>query len=385
MADQTFYILFFGGLILSGYLSYFLSQKIKVSHITILIILGTIIGLILNSTNNLSIIDTTLLFAIAFLYLFMFTFDSASKPSIKHVDTTYTHAVRLFILNTLMHFFLITYIFVLTLKLDIFEASIFSLILTSTTATFFSKRDDKLSTILKNEKIIGLPILLMIVYAMYDNYAINYGIENIFGTPIKPYILEFIGGIGVGVLVSIVFFRTIRGFHKNRVSPLITFVVALTSYIITELIGCDGIVGLATFGLIYGNLHLEQKEKTLKFFEDSVFPIELIIILLTAILISPKIWLQMMLYSFILFLIIVGLRYIAVKLTFKGHGHTRKEEVYLTLNYQIGAPLIIILLLIMITNIQRLESASAITLLIIFFSSISSTIAQRIEEVHIKT
>ena len=374
MVDETVLIAFIGGLILFGYLGYFLSQKMKISHITILILIGSTLGLILKATNRYPTLDTTLLFGISFLYISMLTFDSASKPSIKHVDTTHTHSLKLFILNTLMHFFLITYILVLTLKLQIFEASIFSIILTSTTSTFFTDKKDKISEILKNEKIIGLPILLMIAYAMYDNYAINYGFSNIFGNSIKPYILEFIGGIGVGVVISIIFFRTIRGFHKNKAPPIATFIVAFVTYLLTEIIGCDGLIGLGTFALIYGNLHLEGKEKTLKFFEESLFPIELIIILLSAILISDKLELHLAIYAFILFLIIVGLRYIAVKLTFNEHQHTHKENMYLTLNYQIGSPLMIILLLIMITNMQTLIMPSVITLLIIFYSSISSTI-----------
>lgn len=379
--EQTILIAFFGGLLLLGYLGLFLSEKIRISHITIIILIGVILRFILDKTNRFPSIDLTIIFGIAFLYLVIYTFDSASKPSVKHVDTTHTHSLKLFIINLIISYILITYLLILILKLSILEASIFSIILSSSIPLFFleseGKVQNKLAKILTNEKTIAVPILLMAVYALYDNYSIKNGVINLFSKTLTPYLLEIIVGIGIGVIISIIFFKTIKTFHKNKASPIIVFLTALGSFVLTEILGGDGFAGLATFAVIFGNMHIEEKSKTLGFFEDTILPLELIILLLTSIIIAKDITLQIIIYSILLLIILLSVRYISINYVFKDAKHTKKENLYLTLNAQIGAPMIIILLLIATNNYANLEQISLITLLIILYSSIISTIAER--------
>lgn len=375
--EYLIYLVIIAAVIILSQISLYLSKRIGIQGT---VIAPLIIGFILNAllTKDKLSIDlnelTPIFLTLAGISLIFFVFDSSAKVGIKDMDTSHSLAFKLFAVTFILNLFALTFFTNWFTNASVLSSILFALAFTSTSPIFFNDWESKIRGVLSKEAIIATPILLVLGYFIYDIIAIQNGVPHFFAPNITPYFLELLVGVGVGAIVAIVFFNTIRLFYKNNASITITMLTALFAYLLTEFLGGDGVSGVAVFALFFGNMHLENKEKTTRFFEKTLNPMMIILILILGFTAGFNISAKLFLDSITLLFAMLIIRFISASLIF-GKGHTIKEKLHLTLNTQHGASLIIILLLLALRGFFETSSIVQISMLLLIYTAVISSLA----------
>ena len=134
----------------------------------------------------------------------------------------------------------------------------------------------KIVEFLRIESIINTPLTVLMPFILLDLYNTLNLQEVIFSKlleQLKPFITQFVVGIGAGVLIGLIISKVMKKAYSETLSPLALVTAALLTYILAENLGGNGVLAVTVMGLLFGNFYVKQKEQLYSFstiFENSL-------------------------------------------------------------------------------------------------------------------
>jgi NhaP-type Na+/H+ or K+/H+ antiporter len=326
--------------------------------------------------------DATFLISLSILTLVMVVFDGSSRFNLKEIDTFYMQAIKLMLIFMTLSILIIaplTYYF--CSFENIFFAIFFAVIISGTdpTAMFslFGEKSNKVSSMLEIESVLNTPIIVIFSFLILDMVDFKtIGIQS-FVNQITPLLLQITVAIGTGMLIGIIFFKTMRKFYNEQISPLVLIAASLLSYLLAEALQGNGVLAVATLGLFFGNVYIKQKEQLQEFSSTLSQSFEILVFLILGIIIDLDINITILLKSIVVFLIFLAVRYIAVRITFYNDGFNLKEQMFMSLNIPKGIAVAVIVFTISLQNIQGIKPVLDLVILFMIYSLLLSSFIAR--------
>ncbi len=369
-----------------------ISKKLRISNVLVLILLGLFMKFINAVMNQNDIFkfdfSASFLVAISILGLAMVVFDGSSRFKLKEVDAMSSHSLRLVGIFLLFNIILVAFVTNL-LFFNSFSAEniIFSLIFaivvsgTDPGSVFFmlKNKSNRIVKFLELEAIMNTPIIIIIPFLLVDfiNNLTGAGLVVGFVNLVSPFLLQLFVGVGVGIIIGVVLFKSIRKAYSARLTPLVVMIAALLSYILSENLGGSGVLAVATLGLVFGNVYIKHKAELQEFsslFSDSL---EILVFVLLGFIIEiPFTW-SFFLKSLIIFIVLLISRFLAISVSLRGSVYALREKFFMAINMPKGIAVAVVAFSFTVLKSDSLGTITNLILIFIIYSLILSSLADR--------
>ena len=388
-------------ILLIGIICTLISKKLRMSNILFLIIAGMLLGRVKFQGVTLIHFPGDFLTSIGILALVMIVFDSSSRFKLEEFDELSIHALKLTGYFLMFNMLILTFslIFVFGLGFGILQlllAILFSTLMSGTDPaailSMLGQTKNKLLELIEIESLINTPLIVLLPFIILD--LINKITAN--GGPVllsffnealpffRDFLLRLVAGIGAGILIGIILFKVMKKQYSVILSPLSLITSALLTYIIAENLGGNGVLAVTTLGLFFGNVYVKQKLELQEF--SSIFSnaLEILVFALVGLIINVPFTVSFISKSFFLFLIYLGIRYLAVHVSFKNYSLGVKEKFFMTLNVQKGIAVAVVVFTLSILKIEGISLILNLTLMFMLYSIIISTIVLKLSHHFVK-
>jgi len=342
-------------LLMIGLLTSILSNKLKISDILFLLIAGLIIGNTTIGDYPVFQFPQMLVVGLSILALLILVFDGATSFKLRDVDRMSNVAFKLVMVFIFFNVLLVgttTYFFFFT-DAGLFEglivSAIFAVIVAGTDPSsvfVILEEGRKVFKMLKIEAIINTPIIVIVPFLLLDLVKSVTEITIMsFTNMIVPFLQEIIVGIGAGIFMGFVVFRLMRKFYSDEFSKIAVLATALLTYFIAEGLSGNGVLSVATLGLVFGNITMKEKESLLKFSTVLSKALEILVFILVGVAVKVDFsnkWFWM--GAGLLFIITAGSRYIASHLVLRKEGYSHHELWFTTFFMPKGIPVAVLAL-----------------------------------------
>ena len=367
-------------ILLIGLLISILSNKLKISNILLLIISGILISFIRYNGNPIFAFPPVFLVSIATLALVMIVFDGASRMKFKELDTMSSQALKLtgiFIIINMIFIGFLTYLlffnkFTMT---NIILSLVFAVLMSGTDPgsifILFKNKTHKVLDFLKVEAIVNTPIVVLIPFILLDFISGDQSVSLI--SQIGPFLQQIVTGVGAGIVVGIIIFKAMRKAYSVEFSPVALLTATLITYIVAENLGGNGVLGVATLGLLFGNMYVKNKMRLSEFSSILSNSLEILVFVLIGIIIQIPWEIWFFVKSLILFGVVILCRYLALRISV-AKEYNKKELLFMSLNIPKGIAVATVIFTIALININNVSTLVNLTLISVIYSLLVSTI-----------
>jgi|FLOH01.1.fsa_nt_gi potassium/hydrogen antiporter len=370
--------------LLAGIITTIISRKLRISNVLLLIVLGVMLKAINHYGEPIFEFSPVFLISISVLALVMITFDGASRFKIKEVDKFFGKASKIVLWFIVANILLLTTFTVVMFYHDFNMSSItFALIFaitmagTDPAAVFYMMKNKltKAIEVLEIEAIINTPIVVLVPFILIDFLTTSKeGFVDSFLNQIMPIIGQIVIGIGSGVVIGIIIFKVMRKVYHHELSPLGIITAALISYILAENLGGNGVLSVATMGLLFGNMYVKRKVVLQEFSEVLSNGLEILVFVLIGFLVDTNITWEFFGKSFALFIIMIIARWFAVTTALHSSDFKLKEKIFMTLNMPKGIAVAAVVFSLSIMNITGLNIIIDLVIAFMIYSLLTSSI-----------
>lgn len=372
--------------VLAGIFASVLSKKLGVSNILLLIILGSLLS---EGARyfGLAAIPHVAMVALSIIALALIVFEGSSKFDFTDLNNFSFKAmllVGLFILFNIV-FLMPLYAFFFAPEPTVaafLHGAIFAIIVIATDAAavfyLLKEKTGRVMEFLEVESIVNTPVIVILPFLLIDFLsAVNTGAGLDWGSYGIDFIVQIIVGLGTGLLVGILFFRVMKRFYDQEISPLSLITAALLAYVLAENLDGSGVIAVAVLGFMFGNTYLAGKQSLASFNNMLSNSLEIIVFVLVGFIVSLRMPLETYLYGFVAFLVIVCTRYIAVRIAFLKEGYSARERWFMILVNPKGIATAVMVFSLSILAIEPLTLVLELTVLTIIYSVIVATVVAR--------
>src|SRR3989338_197250 len=300
-------VLILAGIFISSY-----SFRFRMPDVLLLILIGMFFGGVKYNGNPLLSFP---LFFLAFISIFSLCILFFDTSSVFRWRTFRTFSLRSFFLVfsfTVLLLFFYSFFVRWVLDVSLVSAILFSLMLAGTAPEFllqmFGDAKSRIIQVLHFESLFGSFVVLIpvILLFFYDSSVIDVSVFTL------NVVSRVVLSSGVGVLIAILLWKIFHVFSASRYSAPALLCSSILSYILAELVGGVGIIGVIAFGIFFGNVYFKDDFSLLGF--PSVFGKFLYIVLfgLMGIIIPVSFTLEFVGLSFLLFFVHILSRLVAV-------------------------------------------------------------------------
>ncbi len=328
----------------------------------VLIILGLLLAAY--TVNGTSIIhfDRYFLGSVGVLLLVILMFELSVRLNPENIRITRKHLTRIGLL-VIANLVIITLLATVLLGIDLVQAMVYALIIS--TIEFFIIEE------LRAEGDLANPLLLLFSFLVFGFYV---SMQSTFFSLL--YFLQYLLiGLGMGVLVGILVFKSLKHRRITWFHELALIAAALTLFICTEYVNGSGLFAVMVMGMFYGNSFV-RKRADYKSFSPFIFKsLEMLIFILIGFAIPLLLSWKTFWQSLLIFVVYLALRFVVITLVHK--SYSLKNKFYLTI-----APKGMILGIMIILLSTYLQGSTALVnslLMILLLSLIVSTIAEHLE------
>jgi NhaP-type Na+/H+ or K+/H+ antiporter len=256
---------------------------------------------------------------------------------------------------------------------------------TDPTAMFslFGQKSNRVSSMLELESILNTPIIVILSFLILDMVNLNLGFESIV-SQISPFLLQVTVGIGTGIIIGIIFFRSMRRFYNEEISPLALIAASLLTYLLAESLEGNGVLAVATLGLFFGNVYIKQKSQLQEFSSTLSTTLEILVFIMLGVVVDVDLSLLFFLKSIGLFVTFLFVRYLAVMITFYQDGFNIKEKIFMSLNVPKGIAVAVIIFTVGVQGIPNLKPVLDMVMVFMIYSLILSSVISRFSKKFIK-
>ena len=387
MAQALVYITYIAVILLFGLLCTLISNKLKISNVLLLILTGMLLGNTPYKGGQLISFPTEFLAAISIIALAIVVFDGSSRLKFRFFDTFSLHALKLtgvllisniVLLAPMLYFF--TEINSIALSL------IFAIVMAGTApdvvVTMVPQKTSRILNLLKVEGLLNTPVIVLFPFMILDFLETTGGSEIVISNIIEqiaPFLQQIVAGIGAGVVIGMILFKIMRRFYSETLSPLSLIAAALLSYILAENLGGNGVLGVMSAGLIFGNLHIKQKIELQEFSGLFATFLEILVFVLIGVIIKIPLTAWFLISSITLFATYLMIRYFAIELSFREMFNV-KEKIFLALVAPKGIAVAAIVFSFTTITLQGMTQILNLILAFMIYSILVSTIAIRFKD-----
>jgi NhaP-type Na+/H+ or K+/H+ antiporter len=181
--------------------------------------------------------------------------------------------------------------------------------------------------------------------------------------------------IGVGIIVGLIALKFLRDRYSTQFSPVAIIAASLVGYLLSARLGGDGILAVATMGLIFGNVYVKGKDQLEEFSMMFSKAIEIIIFVMVGIIIRVPLTFDFLLRSLFLFAVLFLIRLVAVSTVLKKQGYSSREIAFISLNMPKGITIATVVLVLSTYRYVDITITLQLMVTIMLYSLITSSIA----------
>ncbi|MCK4521665.1 MAG: cation:proton antiporter [Nanoarchaeota archaeon] len=387
MQETILMLTYIAVLLLVGILCSFISKKIRISNILLLILAGIAINKIRYLGKPLIQFPVLFLTTVSMIALVMIVFDAASRFKFKEFDTLSSRAFLLVIIFLLFNLIFLTTAtrFIFGIR-NIFLLLLFSALVSgtdpATVLAMFKSSKNKIIEVLELESIINTPLTVLLPFIIIElmvslQEKISLSKFDILFEQLSPFLLKFIAGIGAGVLMGLIVSRLMRRWYAESVSPLALLTSALLTFILAENLGGNGVIAVTIMGLFFGNIYIKHKSHLHEFSAMFANSFEIFVFILIGLAINIPLTLNFFIKSMILFIIYLLIRFFVVMMCFKKFKYLLKEKIFMALNVQKGIAVAVIIFALTTFNIEGINIILNLALAFMIYSVALSTVVSK--------
>lgn len=384
-------------ILLLGILCSLLSKKLRISNILVLVVLGIILGRLVYKGQPLFVFDPSFLVGIGILALVMIVFDGSSRFRFKEIDALSLSSFRI------IGYFMLFSVLVITsfTNLLFFEgvnvknilfSIIFAVIIVGTDPgsvfvmlkDFVGERAKKVLGLLQIEAIVNTPLIVLIPFLILDiihNLELGTGdfISSFIGQ-IPAFFSQIIVGVGAGVVIGLIVFKAMQKVYSHQFSPVGIVTAALLAYILAENLKGNGVLAVATLGLLFGNLYVKEKSQLQEFSYMLSNALEILVFVLVGLMIKIPITLNFFLKSLFLFGLLVLCRAVAVFVALRKSDYSYKEKLFISLNMPKGIAVAVVAFSFSLYKDVQVGVILNLILVFMLYSLVLSSVVDRLSK-----
>lgn len=390
METTLIYLTFLGVVLLIGILMSILAKKLKIPNILLLILSGIALANIKYKGESLMHFEPAFLIGIALLALVMIVFDGSSKFKWREFDSLSFKVLKLIIIFLILNvIFLSTATYFIMGLTSIPIAIIFAIVMSgtdpATVLILFKTKINRIVEILRIEAILNTPLIILLPFVILDAMNLKLSVVSRFLGQGIPFLQQIVTGIGAGVVLGVIVFKLMKKFYSEELSPLAIMVTALLAFVLAENLGGNGVLAVTTLGVMFGNMYLKEKRSLKEFSLIFSNALEILVFVLLGFMIPLVFSLGFFLKSSLVFVILIILRYFAIAIAFrKEKDFTIKTRIFMALNVSKGIAVAVLALTFSLRNIIGMGSILDLTLMMMIYSIVLSTIAGKLSKFFIK-
>ena len=375
-------------ILLFGTLCSALAYRLKVSNVFFLILAGMIFGIF-----NFAHFSNSAIITISELTLVLIVFNSTAKLNFKKILKYSKRTLRLnftYLAITLAVLTPLTLLFFdlnPSTNISILLASLFACLMygidPAVALSMLNSKKNEVVQVLEIESLINTPITvilsLIILRIIEEGTSRSMISENTI-----MVLQQLFVPLGVGVVIGTIKVHIMKHNYFEELSHLTVITSAIIVYVLSEIMNGNGVLGVTTFGLIFGNFHIDHKIELEKF--GSIFANTLkilVFVLLGTVIVNYSQYrtFDQLVYGSILFIVYIIIRFIAIEITLKKFVDFRKK-LFMTLNMPKGIDVAVVLLIVIasISDIKGLDTIRNISLLFVLYSIVVSTVSSLFNE-----
>ncbi len=381
--DVLIYLTSIAIVLMIGLLVSILSEKLKISNMLLLILAGIAAGSITYNGGPLFKLPPTFIVSIATLALVMLVFDGTSRMKLKEMDQMSYKALKLtgiFILLSITFVAFITFILFFNNGLttvNIILSLIFAFLMAGTDPAsmfiMFKNKTSKVLEFLKVEAIVNTPIIVLFPFILLGLITDESQTLSVL-TQIGPFIQQIVTGVGTGIVIGIVIFKVMKRSYSQEYSPIAILTATLITYVVAEQLKGNGVLAVATLGLLFGNTYVKKKFLLTEFSSILSTSLEIMVFVLIGT-ITKLPWTNAIFFikAFAIYVIMTLCRYLSLRLSV-GKEYNKKELIFMSLNMTKGIAVVTVILTISFLSIPGMATLLNLTLVTIIYSLVISTI-----------
>lgn len=390
-------------ILLLGILCSVLSKKLKVPNVLVLVILGLILGKIMYKDQPLFTFNPSFLVGIGVLALVMIVFDGASRLRLREVNELSLSALKL-ITNFIIFSALIITLFTTILFFEHLTAEnilfslIFSVLIVGTDPdAIFSLFHDyslgkakRIFELLEVEAIANTPIIVIIPFIILDLIknlvSENGSLFSAFINQIPVFLAQIIVGVGTGVVIGIIVFKSMQKFYSEQFSPVGIITAALLSYVIAEQLNGNGVLAVATLGLLFGNVYVKEKPRLQEFSYMLSNALEILVFVLVGVMIKIPLSINFLLKSLFIFSLLVLSRVVSVFIALRNSKHSFREKLFISFNMPKGIAVAVVAFTFSLSSAYpQMNVILNLVLAMMIYSLVLATFVERFSKLFIQT
>ncbi|MBL7100558.1 MAG: cation:proton antiporter [Nanoarchaeota archaeon] len=366
-------------LLLLGVIIAFIAKKIKFPDILLLLIIGAIFGQI-----GVIELDMGFLAGLGTFALVMIIFESTSRFKPREISQLSPYAIKLSVIFMGMNLFVLTIFTHLLFNgvfvwreiiLSLLFAAIMSGTSPSAVLSMLAEKSSKLVELIEFESIFNTPFTVIIPLVILKLYL---GVFQTVEIVAVSFLQEIMTGVGTGLVLGLVAFRSMKHIYMEKLSPLVVIAVALITYTLANYLGGNGVLAVTALGIVFGISNLKEKESLQKFVSIFTNFLKIVVFVLLGLLIKIPLEKSFLLKSLMLFLIYLFIRFASVNTTFKSSDLNFRERIFLSLNISKGVAVAVVAFVVAASiTTSYIKTLLDLIFLFMFYSIVVSSFAAR--------
>lgn len=325
--------------LLVGSIASWLGAKLRVPDVLLLVFAGLGLGAVYLGEGNIIAFPNLFLASISIIALALIVFDSMAKVRLRELDSFSLRALRLMFIFTVLVLIIFSvsahYIAGFRWSMAILLATLVAGTSPDIVLSLFGSSKHRIIELLKLESVFNTPLTVILPFIVLDfMQGFETTVAQEFLTQITLLMTKFVVGIGAGVIIALILIKIMRKAYQTRYGYLALVVATLLTYVLAENLNGNGVLGVMTLGMFYGNATVKGKQRLLVF--EGLLAKTLYIFVFVLIGLVIKLPLEFAFYykSLALFTIYLLVRFVAVSIS------ERKaligEKLFATLNVPKG-------------------------------------------------
>jgi len=243
----------------------------------------------------------------------------------------------------------------------------------------------KVLEFLRLEAVLNTPVVVIIPFLLLDivRGVRQLSVESTFNDLLLPLLQQVIVGIGTGLLIGVIVFRLMRKHYSKSLSPVVVIATTILAYVMAEQLAGNGVVAVATLGLLFGNTYVKRKGQLVEFSSILSTSLNILVFLMVGMLVVINFDLTFFIKSIVLFIVAVIARFLAVVLSLQGSEFKWREKLFMSLHMPKGIAVAVVTLSLAVLWPELNE---LLTLMILFmaYSLILGSVTDRFSKYFIK-
>jgi NhaP-type Na+/H+ or K+/H+ antiporter len=373
-------------LFIIGIVAIVTGHKLHISRILPLVLVGILFANLGLSAFGVFDFPASFMVGLSLLTLAMIVFDGTSRFTLQDIEKGSSRALEMVIIFIVANLLLVGSA-TIWLLLDwtvegVLMAAIFAVVISGTDPgsvfIMLGETKHKVLSFLRLEAILNTPIVVIIPFLILDimNGVAELSVTGTFSGFVIPFLRHVIVGIGTGVVLGIIVFKVMRRYYSKSLSPLFIMAATIMTYVVAENLSGNGVIAVATLGLLFGNTYVKKKSTLTEFSTMLATSLEILVFILVGMLVTIDFDWSFFFKSLALFTISIIARYAAVLVTMHSTDYKEKEKLFMALNMPKGIAVAVVVLTLSVMGTQ-LNGIITLMILFLVYSLILSSITDR--------